>query len=205
MKRKIHEKEVRKKIIKAARELFLEQGFHQTTIRQITQKASISTGTLYHFYQDKEDIFFHIAEETFLRVIQKAEELAKDESIYLRLACELALHIQAFLKNRNTAELYVIAYGSYRISEEVIKKQQIRMELLFGNKLHFPTKEDIMLRSLTIKGYLHALALKAMNEEQLKPDQIIANSAQLMLQLYHVSEAEITSTLKSLKAMKMGS
>lgn len=203
MKRKVHEKEVRRKIIKAASHLFLEQGFYQTTIRQITQKASISTGTLYHFYQDKEDIFFHIAEETFHKVIQKAEDLVKEENVYLRLACELALHIQAFLSSHNTAELYVIAYGSYNISEEALKKQQIRTESLFSGTNPDFTPEDISIRSLAVKGYLHALALRALNGADIDPGFIIPKSVQLMLQLFNVPEKQIAKTLDSLEKLEL--
>lgn len=201
MKRKTHEKEVRKKIIKAARQLFLEQGFDNTTIRQITQKADISTGTLYHFYKDKEDIFFHIADETFLKVIAKSLELVPDEDIYLRLVCEMAIHIQSFLSNRNTAELYVIAYGSYKISEEVMLKQHPRMKAFINNKDSSLGEEDMPLISLTIKGLLHALALKAMHGEYLAPAEIIPQSARLILSLLAVPAAEIEATISQLERL----
>ncbi len=201
MKRKTHEKEVRKKIIKAARQLFLEQGFDNTTIRQITQKAEISTGTLYHFYKDKEDIFFHIADETFLKVIAKSLELVPDEDIYLRLVCEMAIHIQSFLSNRNTAELYVIAYGSYKISEEVMLKQHPRMKAFINNKGSSLGEEDLPLISLTIKGLLHALALKAMNGEYLAPAEIIPQSSRLILSLLAVPAAEIDATISQLERL----
>lgn len=201
MKRKTHEKEVRKRIIKAARQLFLEQGFDNTTIRQITQKADISTGTLYHFYKDKEDIFFHIADETFLKVIAKSLELVPDEDIYLRLVCEMAIHIQSFLSNRNTAELYVIAYGSYKISEEVMLKQHPRMKAFINNKGSSLGKEDLPLISLTIKGLLHALALKAMNGEYLAPAEIIPQSSRLILSLLAVPAAEIDATISQLERL----
>ena len=201
MKRKTHEKEVRKKIIKAARQLFLEQGFDNTTIRQITQKAEISTGTLYHFYKDKEDIFFHIADETFLKVIAKSLELVPDEDIYLRLVCEMAIHIQSFLSNRNTAELYVIAYGSYKISEEVMLKQHPRMKAFINNKGSSLGEEDLPLISLTIKGLLHALALKAMNGEYLAPAEIIPQSSRLILSLLALPAAEIGATISQLERL----
>lgn len=201
MKRKTHEKEVRKKIIKAARQLFLEQGFDNTTIRQITQKAEISTGTLYHFYKDKEDIFFHIADETFLKVIAKSLELVPDEDIYLRLVCEMAIHIQSFLSNRNTAELYVIAYGSYKISEEVMLKQHPRMKAFIDHKGSSLGEKDMPLISLTIKGLLHALALKAMNGEYLAPAEIIPQSSRLILSLLAVPTTEIDATISQLERL----
>lgn len=200
MKRKVHEKEVRKKIIKTARQLFLEQGFHQTTIRQITQKSQISTGTLYHFYQDKEDIFFHIADETFLKVIEKSEELVPDHQIFLRLVCEVAMHIQAFISGKNMAELYVIAYGSYPISEEVMRKQQIRIAGILENEgVHVDT--DIHFASLAVKGFLHTLALKAMNGEELDPQVVIPQAARLLLSLLRVGTKDQAEIMERLEAL----
>ncbi|MBX2872203.1 MAG: TetR/AcrR family transcriptional regulator [Saprospiraceae bacterium] len=200
MKRKVHEKEVRKKIIKTARQLFLEQGFHQTTIRQITQKSGISTGTLYHFYQDKEDIFFHIADETFLKVIEKSEEMVPEHRIFLRLVCEVAVHIQAFTSGKNMAELYAIAYGSYSISEEVMRKQHARIASLLELQGR-QTGADVEFISLTVKGFLHALALKSMNGEDLDPQVIIPQAARLMLTLFKVDEQKQVEIIERLEAL----
>jgi len=200
MKRKMHEKEVRKKIIKTARQLFLEQGFHQTTIRQITQKSKISTGTLYHFYQDKEDIFFHIADETFLKVIEKSAEMVPDDRIFLRLVCEVAMHIQAFTSGRNMAELYVIAYGSYNISEEVMRKQHIRIANIMENQGR-KEQVDVEFVALTLKGFLHALALKSMNGEELDPQVIIPKAATLLLSLFQLEESQQKDIIKRLEAL----
>lgn len=200
MKRKVHEKEVRKKIIKTARQLFLEQGFHQTTIRQITQKSGISTGTLYHFYQDKEDIFFHIADETFLKVIEKSEEMVPDHQIFLRLVCEVAVHIQAFISGKNMAELYTIAYGSYSISEEVMRKQHIRIAHILELR-GLEDQADVEFISLTLKGFLHALALKSMHGEVLDPQVIIPQAARLLLTLFKIDDTQQEEILKSLEAL----
>ena len=200
MNRKMHEKEVRKKIIKTARQLFLEQGFHQTTIRQITQTSQISTGTLYHFYQDKEDIFFHIADETFLKVIEKSEEMVPNHRIFLRLVCEVAMHIQAFISGKNMAELYVIAYGSYNISEEVMRKQQIRIGKIL-KKQGVEVKTDIQFVSLAVKGFLHALALKSMNGEELDPQIVIPQAASLFLSLLNVNQDDQLEIIESLEAL----
>lgn len=46
----------REKIAAAAYELFREQGFHQTSIDQITEKADVGRGTFYNHYPSKEAI-----------------------------------------------------------------------------------------------------------------------------------------------------
>src|SRR5678816_2638502 len=50
--------EKRKEIIEdAARELFIKQGFHRTSMRDIARGAEVSLGNLYNYYETKAAIF----------------------------------------------------------------------------------------------------------------------------------------------------
>ena len=49
--------EVRQRILAAAKELFVQQGYKKTTIRQIVEKSGVLTGSIYYFFKNKEDIF----------------------------------------------------------------------------------------------------------------------------------------------------
>ena len=64
--RKAREKdELRRKILEAAMQLFVEKGFEATTIRQIAKKIEYSPGTIYLHFKSKDEIFFAIHEEAF--------------------------------------------------------------------------------------------------------------------------------------------
>lgn len=52
----------RDKILKAAQDLFVAKGFHDTTTREITLKAGISKGLLYNYFPSKEAILAGIIE-----------------------------------------------------------------------------------------------------------------------------------------------
>src|SRR5476649_1112350 len=52
----------------AARELFIKQGFHATSMRDISKRAKVSLGNLYNYYQTKESIFESIIDR-YLTVI----------------------------------------------------------------------------------------------------------------------------------------
>lgn len=57
--------EVREQILKAALEVFSEQGFLKTRMNDIALKAEVSTGNLYRYYQSKEEIFNHVISPEF--------------------------------------------------------------------------------------------------------------------------------------------
>lgn len=50
----------KRKIERAALQLFTRKGFHGTTVREIAKKAGISMGKLYIYYDTKEDIFIDL-------------------------------------------------------------------------------------------------------------------------------------------------
>ena len=52
----------RRQIVDAAVELFMQNGFHKTTTRQIAKAAGVSIGLLYEYISTKEDILYLVCE-----------------------------------------------------------------------------------------------------------------------------------------------
>ena len=56
----------RRQIMISAERLFLEKGFVQTTIDDISKASEYSRRTIYSYYESKEDILYHIIEKGLL-------------------------------------------------------------------------------------------------------------------------------------------
>lgn len=56
-----NKKNARKKIMDAAWELFLTQGYEETTISQIIEKSCTSRSAFYHHFHGKEELLFSLA------------------------------------------------------------------------------------------------------------------------------------------------
>ena len=54
---------VRRKILNAARTLFLSDGYANVSMRKIADQIEYSPGAIYSYFPSKEDIFFALAEE----------------------------------------------------------------------------------------------------------------------------------------------
>lgn len=52
----------RRQIVDAAAKLFIAQGFHKTTTRQIARAAGVSIGSLYEYVASKEDVLYLVCE-----------------------------------------------------------------------------------------------------------------------------------------------
>lgn len=57
------EKETRQKLQSSARSEFTEKGYMKASLRNICKNAGVTTGALYFFFEDKEDIFASLVQE----------------------------------------------------------------------------------------------------------------------------------------------
>lgn len=58
-----NEKETKAKLLASGKKEFLEKGYMHASLRNICQNAGVTTGALYFFFQDKEDLFAALVEE----------------------------------------------------------------------------------------------------------------------------------------------
>lgn len=52
------------KVVETARRLFVESGYHRVSIPDIVKASGVSTGAIYHHFSNKENLAFHIYEQT---------------------------------------------------------------------------------------------------------------------------------------------
>lgn len=66
---------MRQLILDAAREVFLQKGYHHTSLRTIAEKIEYSPGTIYLYFKDKDEIFHALHEEGFRRMLTQMQPL----------------------------------------------------------------------------------------------------------------------------------
>ena len=78
--RREREKEARKKqILDAARKLLFKKGLQATSINQIARTAELGIGTIYFYYQSKEDIFASLQEEGLEILFRNIDALTRTD------------------------------------------------------------------------------------------------------------------------------
>jgi AcrR family transcriptional regulator len=92
-------------ILRAALELFAEKGFYSTTTKAISKRAGIAEGTLFNYFETKEDLALYFFEEELTAVIDWY-----DRNTALRrasLAEQLFAIIQRFLDHVEPYEEFI--------------------------------------------------------------------------------------------------
>ncbi len=64
-------------LIEAAARLFYEQGYTQTTTREITSACGVTPGALYNHFSSKEEILWVIVEDAYKRSAEVCEEAVR--------------------------------------------------------------------------------------------------------------------------------
>ena len=79
--RRAREKEqLRDQILSAARELFVNEGYENVSMRKIADKIEYSPTTIYLYFKDKADLLDSVCKETLLDLLNTLELLNRDKS-----------------------------------------------------------------------------------------------------------------------------
>ena len=100
-------------LLQAAKELFGEYGFAETTFKKISDRAGVALGLLTHHYGNKEKLFFAAGMdvlENFINVLQQATSEAEDGRNGVLNFCRTYL---AFSIDPNTHWLVLVRCSPY--------------------------------------------------------------------------------------------
>jgi len=95
----------RQEMLAAALDLFSEKGYHSVSMHQIAEKAEFAIGTLYKFFQNKEDLYKALVleqcdrfEEAVSRAIEEPEDEVEKLRHYVRTKVERVRGNLAFVR-----------------------------------------------------------------------------------------------------------
>lgn len=100
---------LRQEIMDAAREMFVEEGYANVSMRKIASKIGYSPTTIYLYFKDKSDLVHQICEQTFARLAQniKAIQQLSDNPLE-KLRSGLREYIYFGLKHPSQYEIVFI-------------------------------------------------------------------------------------------------
>lgn len=89
-------------ILRAAEKLFAKKGFYPTTIDEIAKEAKSAKGTIYLYFNNKEDLFFSVIETKLDLLLNKIQEaVEKPGSASQRIKTAISIHLKFLEENKN--------------------------------------------------------------------------------------------------------
>lgn len=104
MKKRKNDKHQR--IIEAATRIFARKGFFQAKVSDIARDAGVADGTIYLYFDNKDDILISLFEEQMKAVLDNMiRELSKETDPVKKLRRFALTHLRLIEENKNLAEI----------------------------------------------------------------------------------------------------
>ncbi len=95
-------------IRQAAVKVIAREGFYNTKISKIADEADVAVGTIYNYFNSKDEILEYIFEMEFEKRINYLKKLdSKELTIYEKLTMFIEKHFQEIKNNLDTAQILV--------------------------------------------------------------------------------------------------
>lgn len=119
------------KIIRAAIEVFSENGYHRASMDEIALRAQVAKGTLYYNFPGKSQLFKTIVKEGFENIMQRTQaDLNAPLPIKEQILRIIRHHLDLFLESRHFSHI-VFNELSNGIEQDVLEElKQLRREHL---------------------------------------------------------------------------
>jgi AcrR family transcriptional regulator len=123
--------EQRSKIVKAAIQIVIEKGFHETSVREIGNAAGLTQGTLYNYIRSKGDILYLVCDEVvsaYLGAVEKGMERVPEGMSRFEAA------VRALIEEMyQQQDLILLVYReSHKLDHRALKAILSRMEQSFA-------------------------------------------------------------------------
>ncbi len=108
----------KKRLLRAARELFAEKGLDLTTIDDITQRADLAKGTFYYHFTDKNEIIADLIEQVLDGLVRLMEERCREaDDLTSLLEAIIQAHIDYFSTRWEDFVLYYQGRADLKLKE----------------------------------------------------------------------------------------
>ena len=131
----------KRKILTVCVQLFLEQGYTNTTITQITEQAKVTRSSFQHLFPTKDAVLTELTGTMFDGQFGVAKSIASNDLPPLYIyAAETAIQLTLTELNENLREIYIEAYTQPDTAEFIYLHTTAELKKIFG--ANFPDYTD---------------------------------------------------------------
>ena len=116
--------EKKQQILEAAMRVIRTQGIEKTTVREIASQAGVTTGAVYHYYKNKEELFQDIINESIHFSQKMIHAAGSGEKTQQEIFDEIADNVRRRLQKEDEQKLHIALLGDL-ISKNDKNKERV--------------------------------------------------------------------------------
>lgn len=184
-----------KRILQACVRLFLENGYHQTTMVQILKEAQVSSSSFQNLFRSKDGVLRELVDFMFENQFGTARKVAGAElpPVYV-YAVETALQITLTELNENLRQIYLEAYTQQRLLDCIQRATAKELHRIFGPYQPELTERDFYELELGTAGLMRGYMAHACTAD-FPLERKLEKFLTLALRGYKVPEEEVQQVL----------
>ena len=195
--------QTRAQVLRYAVELFLEQGYQETTLDQIAQRIDRTKGAVLRAYPDKESILYALVTHMFRVQFSTARSLLGEKADPLLVYCvETAMQLHICELGEPLRDLYTSAYSLPTTSDFIYRSTAQELRLIFGKYLPDAAQSDFYELDLVSGGVMRGLMARKC-DMYFTIEKKITLFLQCALKIYDVPAQERETVIPQVLAMDL--
>lgn len=195
--------QTRAQVLRYAVELFLEQGYQETTLDQIAERIDRTKGAVLRAYPDKESILYALVTHMFRVQFSTARSLLGEKADPLLVYCvETAMQLHICELGEPLRDLYTSAYTLPTTSDFIYRSTAQELRLIFGKYLPDAAESDFYELDLVSGGVMRGLMARKC-DMYFTIEKKITLFLQCALKIYDVPAQERETVIPQVLAMDL--
>ena len=165
MTRRYDSQDAKRRILSACVRLFIERGYHATTMALIIRQADVSASTFQNIFRNKEGVLMELTQTMFEKQFSMASGVMGETMppVYL-YAAETAIQLTLAELNENLREIYVEAYTRPSVAAYICENTAKVLYQVFGSYLPECTLEEFYEMDIGTSGLMRGYMARKCDE-----------------------------------------
>ena len=194
----------RSMILHSATKLFLEKGYSNTRVRDISNDSGVTYNEIFRMYEDKDTLLSHLINLVIAHQFEFSENYLKnitDDKLYLYVF-ESTLQLYIAESMEHIREMYAVSYSLPNTSHKIYEYITEKIENVFKDYLpHYETKDFYELE-IACAGIMRGFIINPCNM-YFTMDRKVRRFIKTTLKIYEVPKDIIVETIMFVESFDM--
>ena len=197
MPRKYDSKESKRRILSACVRLFIQKGYHSTTLAEILKEADVTNSTFQNIFHTKDGVLLNLTESMFDSQFAAARNVGKKELPPVHIyAAETAIQLTLTELNENLRDIYVEAYSNRNTTEYIFQRTSTELYSIFSPYNPTLSESDFYELEIGTSGIMRNYMARPC-DKYFTLDRKLARFLGMSLAAYNVPKDEIKEVTDS--------